>query len=123
MCLKLKSCFFLPKKVEPVSKLPSLYINKQKLDYVEDFKYLGITLDRKHNFHKHFLETMSNLNHKLYMCYVRSDHSLKLIQQFCSIYEPSTLLSRLWSHFVPRNTCSSLMQNSAVPKQGFENKP
>lgn len=64
--------FSVKKKIESVLNLPSLHINMQRLEYVEDFKYLGITLDRRLNFQKHFHDTMLNLNHKLYvLCKVR----------------------------------------------------
>lgn len=49
-----------------------LQINNIDLEYVDRFKYLGVTLDRRLNFRLHYSDVMSKLHHKIHLfCKIR----------------------------------------------------
>lgn len=49
------------------SKFPVLFLNRQEIESVSSFKYLGVTIDVNLNFIKHLETCFRNANGKLYM--------------------------------------------------------
>ena len=50
--------------------LPKLKINGVALDYVFQYKYLGITIDESLTFHNHLKNTITILAHKIYLLHI-----------------------------------------------------
>lgn len=68
---KTKLMLFSDRKKNIVNH-PTLFINDIALDFVENYTYLGIKLDRQLNFKQHFSTLMSNLQYKiLLLCKIR----------------------------------------------------
>lgn len=56
---------FVDNKKRIPEDLPLVTLNNNKLNYVDEFNYLGITLDVKLTFRNHLQHIMSRLNHKM----------------------------------------------------------
>ena len=64
---KSKCVLFGSKKFTKIKDLPVIILNNKVLDYVDSYKYLGVTLDRNLNFQQYVREVFNLVSHKIYM--------------------------------------------------------
>ena len=80
---KTKSLTFVPSYRKYEHLETNLIINNQRLNCVDNYKYLGVILDRKLNFGKYILQVKKNATHKSYLLnrvkkYLDTSTSLKI---------------------------------------------
>ncbi|CAL8088493.1 unnamed protein product [Orchesella dallaii] len=63
---KTKSMLFHRKKLSESDRL-DLKTSENKIEYVKEFKYLGLSLDQKLSFNAHYEKVCSNMTSRLYM--------------------------------------------------------
>ena len=80
---KTKCMLFGSKKVVNVNLLPTIKIANEQIQYVDSYKYLGVTLDQSLNFNLHVQNTYKISPHKVYLLsrirpYITKDAALNV---------------------------------------------
>ena len=80
---KTKCMLFGSKKVVNVNLLPTIKIANEQIQYVDSYKYLGVTLDQSLNFNLHVQNTYKISSHKVYLLsrirpYITKDAALNV---------------------------------------------
>ena len=64
---KTKCMIFGTKQKVKISNLKKIKLDRAELDYVNSYKYLGITLDKSLTYIKHIQSCISNVSHKMFI--------------------------------------------------------